>query len=513
MNYLKPEFLSHLVNLPKDISGYKTCTYLMALEGWRRGLHLKFRFRNGIAIPPSIQVVLSNESREHVFVVSRGDKVTKEAIRICMDKSLTYKNLKQNKVPIPEGRSFYEESDDNEIVQYAKEIGFPLVIKPTDSSSGRGVITGINDIDKFTDSLNQVRNILGFKNVIVERFFIGEDYRVYVLDNEVVGVYKRLAANVIGDGEKNIKNLIYEKNIVRKMNPFIRKREIKINSDLIEYLSLSNLTLESIPAKGERIYLRSQGAYLKERDPVDITDEISEKIKSIAVNAMNSIPGLSHCDVDMLVNEETGEAVVNEINSRPQISNHLFPMEGKARDIPKKIIDYYFPETIDSKRNDMFYFDFKPVFQSFKSKGVKEISISDIPFDHEFIRFRLKGNIKNTNYEKWLKKHVIKLRMHGYLKYLENDEISIVLSGRKERINGIKKIITEENPENTWISNVRVLSRNTPIKIGFEIYKNEKNRADKEIRNGKFDDKKHVTKNKQKIKTSPIKKFKRFLSR
>ncbi len=143
--------------------------------------------------------------------------------------------------------------------------------------------------------------------------------------------------------------MIKKKNKLREKNPFIFDRPIKIDQNLIDFLSEQELTLESVPEKDQRIFLRPQGAYLKERDPVDITDSMPNKIKEIAVKAMKSIPGLTHCDVDMIVNEETGEGYVNEINSRPQISNHLFPIEGEARDVPKEIIDFYFPETINGK--------------------------------------------------------------------------------------------------------------------------------------------------------------------
>src|SRR5699024_3239775 len=140
---------------------------------------------------------------------------------------------------------------------------------------------------------------------------------------------------------------------------------------------------KSVPQKSQRVFLRPQGSYLKERDPVDITDSMSNEIKEIAVKAMHSIPGLTHCDVDMIVNEETGVGYVNEINSRPQISNHIFPIEGLARDIPAAIIDFYFPETVNNRRNNQYYYDFNPVYESFIAMSVEKVIIPDIPFNHE----------------------------------------------------------------------------------------------------------------------------------
>lgn len=467
-------WLPHLKNLPKDVNGYKTCTYLMALEGWRRGLKLKFHIQPGVAIPPSVRFSLSNGEREHFFTVSRGDKVTKEAIKICMLKSQTYKYLAKNNVPIPEGGSFTDEHSDEEIIDFANQLGFPLVVKPTDAGSGRGVITNIKDINEFKKALNTVRNVSGFKNVIVERFIIGEDYRIYIVDDKVVGAYKRIPANVIGDGEKPINELIRDKNKLREKNPFIYDRPIKVDKNLIDFLADQQLTLESIPKKGERIFLRPQGAYLKERDPVDITDTMPDEIKEIAVKAMKSIPGLTHCDVDMIVNEDTGEGYVNEINSRPQISNHIFPVEGEARDVPKEIMDFYFPETKDGKRNDMYYYDFNPVYEGFRGMNIKEIIIPNIPFDHELTRFRIKGKrLRTRNYERWIRRQFANLKLNGYIKHLKNGETSIVVGGTNESIKKFRNIIYNQSAKNTIINEINEFERTLPIKIGFEVKNNE----------------------------------------
>src|SRR5699024_3197366 len=112
------------------IIGYQTCTYFMALEGWRRGLELTFNIKPGIAISQGISFTLSNGTRTHEFKVSRGDKVTNKAISICQQKPKTYKYLRKNNVPIPEGDWFTIDVLDEEIIEYADKLGYPLVLKP-----------------------------------------------------------------------------------------------------------------------------------------------------------------------------------------------------------------------------------------------------------------------------------------------------------------------------------------------------------------------------------------------
>lgn len=470
---INPEnWLEHLRDLPSDIQDYKTCTYLVALEGWRRGLKLTFHIRPSIAIGPSAQFSLSNGERTHFFTVSRGDSVSEDAIKICSNKPLTYQYLAKNNIPIPEGKSFGSDVEDEKIIAYAEKLGFPLVLKPTNASSGRGVITDIRTIESFKRSLLDVRHKQGFQNVIVERFITGEDYRIYVINNQVVAATRRTIPSVIGDGEHTIEELIKIKNKIRRKNPFLRFRNIKPNQDMRAVLKEKSLTVNSIPEKGERIFLRRQGVYLSERDPVDITDEMLDSLKKIAVSAMKSIPGLTQCAVDMLVNEKTGEGYVNEINSRPQISNHIFPIEGKARDVPKEIIDFYFPETVNQYRNEKFYFDFEPVYQAFYSRNVREIVIPDWPKEPQVSRrFRLSGNLRGVKYDKWIRAHAAKLRLNGYFKHLKNGKTSIVVSGSPENIDKFRNIITNKAPKNAQVKKIIEKGWDKPIKVGFEFKK------------------------------------------
>ncbi len=480
MDIKKENWLEHLDHLPSDITGYKTCTYLMALEGWRRGLTLKFRIRTGKAIPPSVQYSLSDGKKEHWFTVARGDKVTTEAIKICMEKPKTYEYLRKNNIPIPEGRSFNSEISDNEIIEYAEKLGYPLVLKPTNAGAGRGVFTDIRTTEEFKHALNHVRNKLGFGDVIVEKFIKGEDYRVYVLEDRVLGIYRREAANVIGNGKDNIRKLIKKKNIIRRKNPFIRDRTIKVDQSLKKFLEEQGKSLKYVPKNGEKVYLRAQGKNLKERDPVDITDEVPNHIKDIAVRAMKSIPGLTHCDVDMLVNEDTWEAYVNEVNSRPQISNHLFPLEGVARDIPKEIIDYYFPETKDTPKNNMYFFDFNPVYEAFRTKNVREIRIPDLPKNHKVKKFEIKGDFKGMDYKGWVRRKAISENLYGYVKEINSNQVSIVASGLPSRLRNFKNTLYKKQPKRVEIDSIKEYKRTKPIKIGFKVI--ETDNRDEKIR-------------------------------
>ena len=50
-------------------------------------------------------------------------------------------------------------------------------------------------------------------SILIERFIKGKEYRIFVMGDEVVGILHRVPANVKGDGERSIKELVEEKNL------------------------------------------------------------------------------------------------------------------------------------------------------------------------------------------------------------------------------------------------------------------------------------------------------------
>lgn len=476
MEKKKHEWLPHLDHcLPIEAQGWKLSSYAIALEGWRRGLTLKF-FNKSRKLS-KIKYSLSYNGREHVFAGSRGDLVTKEAIKICINKHLTKKFLIDAGVPTPEGDMFDEKNSDEDIINYANSLGYPVVLKPTDGSGGHGVIANIQNENEFKRALSYVRYDLKYENLIVEKHYDGEGYRVYVIGDKAVGAFDRIPANVIGDGKNNIEILVKKKIRERDKNPALYNRPIIIDQEVHDVLSEQDYTLESIPAKGERVFLKTKNNVSSGGDSIDVTDELTEEIKRIAVEAVKAVPGLVQCGVDLIVDKQRNTAVVLELNARPSIRNHLFPMIGKARDIPKAIIDYYFPETVSSIdfQEPLYYFDVKTIFDAFRSGHVTEVVVPPAPKGELASRvYIVTGTNLEENYENWINRRVTNLNLNGYLKYLRDDKVSIVVSGSADSVKRFGRIIRRRAPKEVRIKNIETKIRKSPVKIGFEIL-NKKN--------------------------------------
>src|SRR5690625_4546214 len=149
------------------IDGPKLDAYAVALEGWRRGLTLKWHTKDTPAFKemktwyverPGQLFSLGDEKKEHFFFRTRGDLVSNEAVEIGADKGITKAHLEKANIPTPKGKTFSSETSDDEIIEYAEKLGYPLVIKPTDGSFGRGITANIANKAEFEKTLEYTRN-------------------------------------------------------------------------------------------------------------------------------------------------------------------------------------------------------------------------------------------------------------------------------------------------------------------------------------------------------------------
>lgn len=475
--------MPHLTDsIPEAAKGYRVSMYSVALEGWRRGLRLKFI--NGYKGVRRLHFSLSDGKVEKIFRGSRGEGVTNKASRICRNKHKAKQLLTKAGVPTPEGELFGKNSTDEEIISYGNSLGYPNVIKPVDGAGGSGVISNIKNEEEFKASLKIVREELNYSDIIVEKHFDGRGYRVYVIGDKVAGAFDRIPANVVGDGVNNIKTLLKEKLKERDKNPALFKRPIPIDSEMHNVLSEQNYTIDSIPKKGERVFLKTKNNVSSGGDSIDVTDLLTEEIKKIAVDAVRAIPGLAQCGVDLIVDEDKNTAVVLELNSLPSLRNHLFPNEGKARNIPKDILDYYFPETADVNyfNKPLYYFDVKHVFTQFRKGVCQEIVIPDYP-SGELVskKFKVYGVVQHVKLGSWVRRKARVLNLNGYIKHLKDGSSSIVVSGNLNNINKFKQLLSTDVPKNVIIDKLIEQKRIKPVKIGFEIVNVKK---DKPLKDG-----------------------------
>ncbi|MED3655570.1 acylphosphatase [Heyndrickxia sporothermodurans] len=479
----RAEWLPHLTSeIVADARGPEFGAYTIALEGWRRGLTLKWHAKDSEYFKemktwsvdkPGKLFSLSLGDRTHYFFRTRGDKVTNEAVEIGADKAETKVRLMEAGISIPEGKSFKEEISDKEIINYAVNLGFPVVVKPIDGSYGRGVISNIQDKQEFKEALVHVRNELHYKDVLVERFIPGDEYRIYVVGDKVAGAIKRIPAHVIGNGVNTVRTLIGFKNKERVQNPRLISCLINIDQRMEDFIRKQGYTLDSILKPGEHLYLNQISNISKGGDPIGVTEELTDRIKNIAVQALHCIPGLTHGAVDLIIdNTNKNNAVVLELNPTAQIGGLLFPVEGKASDIPSAIIDYYFPETKGAmfSNKSKLYFDFMDVLYPLNNRTAKVTTVTPIPKGEIYAKkYIVKGNVQNIGYHRGLRKQAFERKLNGFLRNLQNGDIEVIVAGTDPAMVDDFENGLWEDPERSDVTKVVKEDWNEPVKVGFEI--------------------------------------------
>src|SRR5699024_10900770 len=237
---------------------------------------------------------------------------------------------------------------------------------------------------------------------------------------------------------------------------------------VLNHIKGAGYNKNSILEKEEQLFLRKKSNLSAGGDSIDYTEVLTEEIKQIAIGASNAIPGLGQCGVDIIVNEKENTGVVIEVNSRAGAGAHLFPLKGKARDIPKAIIDYYFPETIstsDSTKKSKVYFDFKSVLDILKSGKAEEVKVQRKHTNIDVKKYILSGKDIDKKDEKWIYRKATGLKLNGFLENNPHGGSFIVIGGNTKRVAKFKSML--DSARRFKGLNIEDEKWNKPIEIGF----------------------------------------------
>jgi cyanophycin synthetase len=230
----------------------------------------------------------------------------------------------------------------------AKQIGGPVVVKPFDGNQGKGVATGLAAEEDIREAYREAAKYSA--GVIVEECVTGNDYRILVVGGQVKAAAHRIPAAVEGDGAHTVRELVAIANTDPQRGEFHEKPLTKIRLDHIAHSILEKLRIDEdyIPQPGEKIVLRHNGNLSSGGTAVDCTDIIHPDNARIAVAAAMAI-GIDIAGIDMIAQDisksilDTGGAVI-EVNTAPGIRMHMYPTQGKSRNVAKDILDFMFPD-------------------------------------------------------------------------------------------------------------------------------------------------------------------------
>ncbi|MFW6038588.1 MAG: cyanophycin synthetase [Candidatus Saliniplasma sp.] len=264
---------------------------------------------------------------------------------IAQDKLLTKKVLHETGFSVPEGETV---TSKEEAIQAAKTLRYPVIIKPVDGHQGKGVIGDIIDEDELEEAYDISKQ--HSDKLLLEEHIPGDDFRFLVIDDEVKAVSKRIPAHVTGDGKSTIEEL------VEKENEDPRRSEghqsvltsIRLGKEEKRYLRTRGFIPESVPDKGEKVYLRVGGNLSTGAISENYTGRVNPELIKIIERASKVI-GMDMVGIDIIAEDVTKHPDdmrwgIIEVNASPGLRMHTDPAIGEPIDVGKYVIDHLYPK-------------------------------------------------------------------------------------------------------------------------------------------------------------------------
>jgi len=261
---------------------------------------------------------------------------------IARDKGYSEFFLKHFGYKTPEGQTCFSDKLNERLAtkrtiddgfDFARSLGFPVILKPNNLSQGALVVKVHNKREFYAAAKRIFRRV---SVMVVQRFYAGNDYRIVVLDDEVISAYQRIPLRVAGDGRSTVAELLEH-----KQQEFIRVgRDTEIDLDdfrLTSKLKRQRLGFDSVIPAGQELCLLDNSNLSTGGEAVDVTAKVHADFRRLAVNITRDM-GLRMCGVDVItpgsITLPLEDYVVIEINSAPGLDNY-----ASIGDKQRRIVD------------------------------------------------------------------------------------------------------------------------------------------------------------------------------
>ena len=213
------------------------------------------------------------------------------ASAVGMDKFAQKAILKAYNIPVLDAKCFdmkkYNKNEKTILEEIEKDINYPMIVKPVNLGSSVG-IRKVNNREELEDAIDYAF-----------------EFSLRVLVEHAVSNLRELNCSVLGDYE----------------NARASECEEPLNADEILSYQDKYLAGEKSGAKGM--------SSTKRKLPADVSKEISDKVKEYAVNTFKALGCNGVVRIDFLMDDETKEIWVNEVNTIPgSLSFYLWEASG-----------------------------------------------------------------------------------------------------------------------------------------------------------------------------------------
>lgn len=253
----------------------------------------------------------------------------------CRSKRQARDVFAANDIPHAQGTTFFWPWT---AFRFAKQHGFPLVIKPNVSGFSRGSYFPIQNVRELFKACLLVK--VWWPISVVEQYLQGKNYRVLVGDGEIMSVIERFPPFVEGDGQHTIAELIDRENAVREqMGLYPVIHPIPKDARVRAYLKKQGKTLATVPAQNQRITLFNRIALAPGGTVNTVNKAVLPAENQALFERVLHLFGANILGIDVIMAEgieidyRQQKCILLEVNSRPYVKMHAYPRQGQKDDL------------------------------------------------------------------------------------------------------------------------------------------------------------------------------------
>lgn len=260
---------------------------------------------------------------------------------IANDKAYTAYFLRKHGFAVPQHQIFFSDALNARLPAarkrplaaapaYAAALGYPVFIKPNDMSQG-AFVTRLRQPEPLLEIAQQI--FAHTEVLLVEQAVAGRDYRVVVLDGQVMAAYERVPLSIQGDGQHDIATLLAHLTQTLqaqgRQNATIDWQDGRIDAKLQE----QGWQRDAIVPAGQRVALLDNANLSTGGSAHDISHAIDPGFAELARRACSTL-GLVLAGVDFIASDlcqpPTGQSWhILELNASPGLEH--FAAQGPAQ--------------------------------------------------------------------------------------------------------------------------------------------------------------------------------------
>lgn len=233
-------------------------------------------------------------------------------------------------------------TDADDAARHAAELGFPVAIKPVDGTFARGVSLDVRTPDAARAAFACAAD--GGAGVMIEPYLDTPDFRATVIGGRVAIVMRRNPPHVAGDGRRTIGELIAAHNaaLAAGTAAFPAAVPVAVDDEVRETLAKAGRTLDSVPAAGARVVVRTLPIRALGGYPTEVTAEthpgtlrLFERVARVLAMPVAAIDFRAEA-IERPWQEQ--RMAVLEVNARPGIGD----LHGDR--IARRLVALHFPD-------------------------------------------------------------------------------------------------------------------------------------------------------------------------